>query len=203
MRWRNQAGTNRRLWTRHVSDGVCGWHSFVFVLKTRTKEYQMHWGVNTNVRVAPRTTTHAELILDEEEFHGDFSLRVRFSGGVSATIATHQSPNTYLQFIKGDIVHIFREALLDEDRWKGFDIVDDALPFVQFTMRGTCSFRYGIAQHVVLHQQPLDSATPAIRARSLIFTTIADYRPSRANLTLSAIRDTHPIDPDTEREDRV
>jgi hypothetical protein len=200
---RNQTGTNRRLWTRHVSDGACAWHSIVFVLEPRTKEYQMHWRVNTNIRVAPRTTTHAELILDEEEFHGDFSLRVRFSGSVSATIAMHQSPNTYLQFMKGDIVQIFRETLLDEDRWKGFDIIDDPHPSVQFTMRGTCSFRYGIAQHVVLHQEPLDSSTLAVRARSVVFTTVADYRPSRANLTLSTVRDKHSIDLDAENEDRV
>ena len=163
----------------------------------------MHWGVNTHILVAPRTTTHAESIVDEEEFHGDFSVRVRFSGSVSATIARRQSSNTYPRFMKGDIVQIFREMLLDEERWQGFAIVDDPIPSVQFTMRGTCSFRYGIEQHIVLHQSSLDSSASPIRSRRLVLTTDADYRPASANLTLSTVRDKHSIDLDADNKDRV
>jgi hypothetical protein len=120
----------------------------------------MRWSVNSQISVAPCTRTYAELNIDEEEFHGDFSVLIQFSGRITATIATRQSPNTYLKFIDGDIVQIIREAIENNRRLNGFEILEENSPVVQFTMRGKCLFRYGVEQHIVLHQESLDSSLP-------------------------------------------
>ncbi|UJR28814.1 hypothetical protein I4U23_010038 [Adineta vaga] len=123
------------------------------------KEYNMRWSVNSQILVAPRTSTYAELNIDEEEFNGDFSFFIQFFGRITATVSTHESPNNYLKFIEGDIVEIIREILENDHRLNGLEIVSDHPSAVRYTMRGKCLFRYGIQQHVVLNQQSLDSSS--------------------------------------------
>ena len=145
----------------------------------REKDYEMRWSVNSQVRVAPRTCTKAELVIDEEEFHGDFSVQVQFYGRITATISTRQSPNVYLKFIDGDIVQIVRDSLETNRRLTGLEIQQqDNLSIVQYVMRGKCAFRYGIQQHVVLNQESVDS--------SLSSFLISNYRPLRTHVTSSS-----------------
>ena len=130
----------------------------------------MCWSVNSQIRVAPYTRTYAELNIDEEEYNGDFSVSIRFCGRITATIATRQSPNTYLKFIEGDIVQIIREIMGNNHRLNDLEIVNDNPPVVQYTMRGTCAFRYGVQQHILLNQEPLDQPSSSFLAPS-------NYRP--------------------------
>jgi hypothetical protein len=53
------------------------------------------------------------LNVDEEEIYSQFSVSIQFSGRITATIATRQSPNTCLKFIVGDIVQIIGKAIID------------------------------------------------------------------------------------------
>ncbi|CAF4748350.1 unnamed protein product [Rotaria sp. Silwood1] len=151
------------------------------------KEYKMRWSVNTNVRVAPYTRTYAELNIDEEEFHGDFTVSIQFFGRITATIATRQSPNTYVKFIDGDIVQIIREAMEYDNSLYSFEIFDDNPPVVQFTMRGKCSFRYGIQQHVILKQESLKSSSSlsSFLNQNYISSIRSNYRPIRTQLASS------------------
>ncbi len=55
----------------------------------------------------------ANLNVDEEEIYSQFSVSIQFSGRITATIATRQSPNTCLKFIVGDIVQIIGKAIID------------------------------------------------------------------------------------------
>lgn len=143
-----------------------------------TKEYDMRWSVNSQIRVAPHTCMHAELNIDEAEFNGDFSVCIRFFGRITVTIATRQEPDTYLKFMEGDIVQIIREHMENNRRSNGLEILEENPPIARFTMRGKCSFRYGIQQHVKLNQESLD--LPQIP--SLL---IPNYRPLRPHLTSS------------------
>lgn len=142
-----------------------------------TKEYDMRWSVNSQIRVAPHTCMYAELNIDEEEFNGDFSVPIRFFGRITATISTRQSPDTYLKFMDGDIVQIIRETMENNRRLNGLEILEENPPVAQFTMRGKCSFRYGIQQHIVLKQESLNP--------SLSSFITPNYRPLRPHLTSS------------------
>ncbi|CAF1152623.1 unnamed protein product [Adineta ricciae] len=129
------------------------------------KEYSMCWGVNTQIHVAPRTCTYAELNIDEEEFNGDFAFFIQFFGRITATVSTRESPDNYLQFMDGDIVEIIREAIDCSHRWNDLEVTSDYPSVVRYKIRGKCSFRYGTQQHVVLNQQPLDSSSSSLSER--------------------------------------
>jgi hypothetical protein len=164
---------------------------FLLSFLIRIKEYNMRWSVNSQIRVAPYTRTYAELNIDEEEFHGDFSVFIRFYGRITATIATRQSPNTYLKFIDGDIVQIIRETMENNHRLNGLEIhEDDSSPAVQFTMRGKCSFRYGIEQHVILNQESLDqSSSSSFLTQNHIPPTSTHLPTSNSDIHLKIVDD--------------
>ena len=113
----------------------------------------MCWNINTYVLVPPHTRTYAELTVDEDEFHGDFSVCIRFYGRIAASVTTRQCPNTYLRFFNGDIVEIIRQAMKNDSQLNNFEILEVNPSVVQFTMRGKCLFRYGIKQHIILNQE--------------------------------------------------
>ncbi len=161
-------------------------HYFVlYFFKFSTKEYDMRWNVNSRIHVAPRTCTYAELSIDEEEFHGNFSVFIRFFGRITATIATRQSPDIYLKFIDGDIVQIIRESMENNGRLNGLEIIEENPPVVQFTLRGNCSFRYGIEQHVILNQESLDTPSSSVFTQNNISSIPFNYRTLRPHLTSS------------------
>ena len=149
----------------------------------------MQWSVNSQVYVPPRSCLYAELNIDEEEWEKDFSISIRFSGRISAKIATRQSPDHSLKFFDGDIVQIIRQIMETHPRrCAGLEIIEDNPPTVQYTMRGKCSFRYGIEQHVVLKQTSLDSSisTPHISNYNYNPPISIDYRPIRRRVASSA-----------------
>jgi hypothetical protein len=121
-----------------------------------TKEYEIPWNVNSQIRVPPRTRILANLNVDEEEIYSHFSVSIQFSGRITATIATRQSPNTCLKFIVGDIVQIIGKAMKSNHRLNAFEIIEGNFPSIRFTMRGKCSFRYGVKQHIVINQESLE-----------------------------------------------
>jgi hypothetical protein len=159
----------------------------------------MRWSVNSLINVPPRTRIHAELNIDEEEFNGDFSVYIRFYGRITATIAARQSPNTYLKFFDGDIVQIIRETMENYPRrWSGLEIIEDNPPVVQFTMRGKCSFRYGIKQHVVLNQESLNQFLSSFLTPNYNASISSNYRPLRSYVA-SSNSDIHLSIDDDER----
>lgn len=147
----------------------------------------MRWSVNSQIIVPPRACLHAELNIDEEELDKEFSVSIRFSGRISATIATRQSSNTYLKFMEGEIVQIVREAMENHPRrCAGLEIVEENPPVAQFPMRGKCSFRYGVEQHVILTQKSLDQPlTSFVTNNNTNLSIPFDYRPLRSHLTSS------------------
>ena len=156
----------------------------------------MRWNVNSQINVPPRTRIYAELNIDEEEFNGDFSVYIRFYGRITATIAARQSPNAYLKYFDGDIVQIIRETVENYPRrWNGLEIIEENPPVVQFTMRGKCSFRYGIKQHVVLNQESLNQFSSSFLMPNY---NTSNYRPLRPYVA-SSNSDIHLSIDDDER----
>ncbi|CAF1247830.1 unnamed protein product [Adineta steineri] len=121
-----------------------------------TKEYEIPWNLNSQIRVPSATRIIANLNIDEEEISTKFSLLIQFSGRIIATIATRQSPNICLKFIVGDIVQIICKAMKTNHRLNSFKIIENNPPSIGFLMRGICSFRYGIRQNIVLNQESLE-----------------------------------------------
>lgn len=132
--------------------------------------------------MAPFTSTFAELNIDEEECYGDFDISIRFLGCISVTIATRQSPNTYLKLIDGDIVQIIREALKNNNQLNGLEIIEENFPVVKFTMHGKYSFRYGVQQHVVLDQESVERSSSSIPTQNHTPSLSSTYRPLRTQL---------------------
>ncbi|CAF3150779.1 unnamed protein product [Rotaria socialis] len=147
-----------------------------------TKEYDLEWNINTPVRVAPFTSTFAELNVDEEECSGDFDISIRFLGCISVTVATRQSPNTYLKLIGGDIVQIIREALKNNNQLNGLEVIEEYSPVVNFTMHGKYSFRYGVQQHIVLDHESVEHISSSISTPNHIPLFSSTYRPLRTQL---------------------
>ncbi|CAF0826277.1 unnamed protein product, partial [Didymodactylos carnosus] len=107
----------------------------------KTNEQEMLWCVDNVVKVPPRTKAFAELYINEEQYNGDFSVEVRFSGRITATISTRTNPNNYIKYMEGDIVNIVRDYIQGQNSNRGFEIVDNWQ--VKYIMRGKVQFRYG------------------------------------------------------------
>lgn len=153
------------------------------------KEYNMQWSVNSQVYVPARSCLYAELNIDEEELEKDFTISIRFSGRISAKIATRQSPDHYLKYFDCDIGQIIQQMMETHPRrCIGLQIINENPSVVQYTMRGNCSFRYGIEQHVLLKQTPLDISisTPHISYSNSKPPISIDYRPLHSRLVSSA-----------------
>lgn len=152
----------------------------------------MQWNVNSQISVPPRSSLYAELNIDEEEYEKDFFVSIRFSGRISGTIALRQSPDNYLKLVSGDIVQIIREMLESQPRrCTGLEILEEKQPVVQYILRGKCSFRYGVEQHVLLKQLPFDSpiSSPYIQRNYHCHhqqPIPIDYRPLRSRVQSSA-----------------
>ncbi|UJR20778.1 hypothetical protein I4U23_023891 [Adineta vaga] len=124
--------------------------------KDMIKEDDIPWNVNSQLRVPSRTRLLANLNVDEEEFSSSFSTSIRISGRIIASIATHQSPNICLKFIVGDIVDIISKVRKTHHRLNHFEIINENLPSIAFTIHGKCSFRHGVKQYIVLSQESLE-----------------------------------------------
>ncbi|CAF1122452.1 unnamed protein product [Rotaria sordida] len=127
--------------------------------KDTTKEYEKFWNVNSQIHVPSQTRIIAELNIDEEEFHSHFFVSIHFSGRITASISTHQSPNTYLKLINGDIVQIIYQAMKNNPRLNMFKLIQGNSPSIRFKIYGKCLFRYGVKQNIVLNQELLEKSS--------------------------------------------
>ncbi|CAF3427968.1 unnamed protein product [Rotaria sp. Silwood1] len=124
--------------------------------KDTTIEYEKFWDVNSQIRVPSLTRIIAELNIDEEEFRSRFSVSIQFSGHITATISTRQAPNTYLKFIRGDIVKVIYQAMKNNPRLNVFKLIQGNSPSICFIIYGKCLFRYGVKQNIVVNQELLE-----------------------------------------------
>ncbi|XP_013394012.1 uncharacterized protein LOC106161564 [Lingula anatina] len=121
-------------------------------LEGEIAEEELSWGVDSQIRVAPKSQTLAELIVSETEYGGHFTIQSRFEGNVMISITNTRENNCLVKTVEGNVVNIFKREI--ENGLKGFRVEKNS---VCFETKGRCHFRYGIEQHVKLSQQPLNN----------------------------------------------
>ncbi len=127
--------------------------------KDETKEQEMKWGVDSIIKVPPRTCTIAELVITEHEFERNFSVDVRIKGKISVVVTNKRENNAFIKKMGADIVEIIRLAI--ESKWLPknstlFEIVEvKNTKYAKASIKGKCQFRFGVSQHVTLQQQSI------------------------------------------------
>lgn len=106
----------------------------------------------------------SRLCITEEEYSADFSVEVRFSGRISATITARNNTNGYYKYIEGDLVTIFGDALRSgiPGATPGQFEIHEQTQTVRAFLLGKCAFRYGIEQHVNVEQKSLNEYSSMI-----------------------------------------
>ena len=95
--------------------------------------------------------TTAELLVQEDEYHGTFEIKSYFFGEIHVKVYKDSQELLNLEF--GDLEDLF-------PREKGFR--KDARGIYRIT-RGECKARFGVSQKVELHAKPLPGADLALR----------------------------------------
>ena len=95
--------------------------------------------------------TTAELVVQEDEYHGNFEIKSYFYGEIRVKLYKDSQDILSLEF--GDLEDIF-------PREKGF--YRDVHGIFRIT-RGECKARFGVSQKVELHAKPLPGADFSIR----------------------------------------
>ena len=158
-----------------VSDRIRSSLHSLLSLWNSSKEYDLHWHVDSQLRVPSQSRTSVELLIDEEEFRSDFSIAIRFSGRLTVLIAARHAPRTYLKLITDDIVNIVRDTMKNSDLGAGLNTRTGRSPSVCFTLRGKCSFRYGVKQNIILHEDLLNPSFTSSSDRQCIPSAPTDY----------------------------
>ena len=91
--------------------------------------------------------TTAELLVEEDEYKGQFEMKTYFSGDIRVKL--FKDGLELLSMELGDLDEIFT-------RDRGF--VRDSRGIYRIT-RGNCKARFGIEQKIELHQKPLNKST--------------------------------------------
>jgi hypothetical protein len=95
--------------------------------------------------------TTAELVVQEDEYHGTFEIKSYFFGEIRVKLYKDSQEVLSLEF--GDLEDLF-------PREKGFR--KDARGIYRIT-RGECKARFGVSQKVELHAKPLPGQEPIHR----------------------------------------
>jgi len=106
-------------------------------------EEELTWSVESNIKIPGMSQTTAELIVQEDEYHGTFEIKSYFYGEIRVKLFKDSQDILTLEF--GDLEDLF-------PRDKGFR--KDARGIYRIT-RGECKARFGVSQKVELHARPL------------------------------------------------
>ena len=120
-----------------------GFKSEMFLTKAdgQTFEEELLWSVDSQVRVPPMHKTTAALVIKEDEYNGNFTVRSQFMGKVHVTIRNRKD-HSQLTTITMKVEQVFTPDL-------GFQVDKSG---VYCVTQGVCKCRYGIQQRVKLTQ---------------------------------------------------
>ncbi|CAF0844549.1 unnamed protein product [Adineta ricciae] len=119
--------------------------------KDKQIEEELTWSVESNIKIPCMSQTTAELLVQEDEYHGTFEIKSYFFGEIHVKVYKDSQELLNLEF--GDLEDLF-------PREKGFR--KDARGIYRIT-RGECKARFGVSQKVELHAKPLPGADLALR----------------------------------------
>lgn len=109
-------------------------------------EEELTWSVESNIKIPGMSQTTAELIVQEDEYRGNFEIKSYFYGEVRVKLFKDSQEILTLEF--GDLEDLF-------PRDKGFR--KDSHGIYRIT-RGECRARFGVSQKVELHAKFLPGA---------------------------------------------
>ena len=97
-------------------------------------------------------------VVDEKQYNGDFCIRTYITGSVMVRFTNIKDNDSLVKAIGCSIYKIFKDYLTMERRKRS-----DAMQFVALadnntviiTTKGTCKFRFGVKQEVVVTQSKI------------------------------------------------
>ncbi|KAL7668571.1 hypothetical protein ACOME3_009268 [Neoechinorhynchus agilis] len=113
----------------------------------RDIEEELRWSAESVVKVPSMSVTTAELIVDEDEYDGDFTIRSSFTGEIKVLLKHSKTGMTLLEMRFTDLADVFTVQ-------DGFQPIENTQG-VAMVSRGHCSIHFGIDQKIELHQRPI------------------------------------------------
>ncbi|RNA32451.1 LIN-24 (Twenty-four) Like [Brachionus plicatilis] len=92
-----------------IGGGIRSEHS-VECGKDQTKEEEITWGVDSIIKVKPKSRTCASLVINELELTRNFSVETRLKGRLTVTL-NNRKDNQFVKLFSHDIVEIIRQAM--------------------------------------------------------------------------------------------
>jgi len=122
------------------------------------------WGVDSNICVPPHFQTTAELVVEEMQYRGAFSVATRMSGPVTISIVRRRDGYLIMP-VSTNILEIFRDAMENARGnaardLKAISVVESNS--VKLVSKGTCSFQFAMKQRVSLNEEPIANRTGLI-----------------------------------------
>ena len=119
-------------------------------------EEELTWEVDNSLEVLGRHRAEAKVVILEEEYNGDFTIKSTIKGRVRAVFTNIKDNNAFIKATERDI-HLIVEKARKEGRIKGDTmIVDGQTKTVICKTKGACKFKYGLKQDVEVDQFKLD-----------------------------------------------
>jgi hypothetical protein len=120
----------------------------------------LSWGVESLIRVNAQHVADASLIVNEKRQSGNFEIETRIRGPLYVRFTALRDNNSLIKSTSHDIGSIVREFLDVEKRKAGgstpFDWVEVTKDgVVVIKTKGSCKFRYGIKQEILVSQTPI------------------------------------------------
>ncbi len=113
-------------------------------------EEEVTWGVESTIHVEKLHVAEAQLVVNEKRYTGDFQVKTKLTGSVHVTFNNIKDNNSLIIGVTGDVTGIF-ENMKNKPNW-----VQIQGSSVFITTKGTCAFRYGVKQEVVVKQIPIN-----------------------------------------------
>ncbi|KAK2142187.1 hypothetical protein LSH36_987g00025 [Paralvinella palmiformis] len=131
-------------------------------LSGQSFEEELHWGVDSVIKVKKNHVANARLVVYEQKGSGHFVVETEVSGRVYVTFTNIRDNNSFIMATSEDICTVLEEHVRDERKnGRNMDFIrfDTKGGKVYIRTSGKCQFQYGIRQEVQVDQKPLGDVT--------------------------------------------
>lgn len=139
-----------------------GYHREVSLTNTEGQEFEeeLRWEVESLIKVKAEHVAEAKLVVTEDKKRGDFKVVTRIRGDVYVTFNDIRDNNSFLKSTGHEVAQIVEEYIKQERRkGESMDFVEVQDNVVHITTQGSCQFRFGIRQEVLVDQKPLNGGS--------------------------------------------
>jgi hypothetical protein len=127
--------------------------------KDETKEEEVTWSVDSNVRVKPFNHTEATINLVEREFDKIFTFESRVMGHVTVTLYRRWAKRLFHHVIKEDVVDVIKVFMNEgwmPENFPGFEIKsEEGVLYAAMNVKGRLKFHLGVEQNVLLDEKSI------------------------------------------------